>query len=261
MYVLHIAKVGGCSSVYDVSMAVGRANVFTSELCYLDRFDPEKNINSTMVMLRAPRGHVLSQYNHCATGGGEGGWKNLMAGTFDLVPKTFGEWVMNYRELQIQNASNGIIEIHDDPYGCYRPIDRQSHILTCTQPDIYPAEVSIDAALHNMYEAEHVGILEAYQESMCLLHARKQGALPAWCNCNDAMQWGQADLSHVSHNDDGAAITLMESIPEETLQVVDALTANDRMLYNAALQRFVQEIHEVEKQYGTKIMCAEPLPV
>ena len=55
----------------------------------------------------------------------------------------------------------------------------------------------------------------------------------------------------VSYND------TVEAQPPGVLKMVDYLTQADRQLYNASVERFIEDIKDVEGTFGVKVLCSE----
>ena len=174
-------------------------------------------------------------------------------------------------------------------YCCYTPWDLQTQRLTCAQPlsvtwtggadsahharvndsstwstdgsSRVSPELDVTLALANARRARFVGLVEAYQESVCLFAATTAGveALPAFCDCEDEGAWGQfASVgddanSHARHGN--YTHPSPEDLPAEVLEQIDAMTANDRLVYAAMVVRFVEDVEAVERASGKRVMC------
>ncbi|CAE7761860.1 CACNA1A [Symbiodinium sp. CCMP2592] len=252
---LHIPKVAGCSTVHDLGQIVGRENLYSDEICF--SFSKLAVFHHTVVMLRRPRDHVFSMYQHCYSGGGPGYYAalklmNAAPGEpgFSL-PDTFGKWIHSW----VTKPHFGFYGVYADEFHCYFPKDLQSHRMTCALPDEREATVSVAAAIENMKTASMVGITEAYHESMCLFAAKLTGSLPSYCDCENSTAWSAfegTDEDHgVSYND------TVEAQPPDVLAGVDYLTQGDRQLYNASVERFIRDIKEVETNFGMKVLCGD----
>mmetsp|Transcript_45066 Transcript_45066/g.84106 ORF Transcript_45066/g.84106 Transcript_45066/m.84106 type:complete len:323 (+) Transcript_45066:71-1039(+) len=251
---LHIPKTAGCSTVHDVAEIIGRDNLWSHETCFaLSNF---ATFSHTLVMLRRPRDHVFSMYHHCKAGGGPA-WHVMMSSIGAApgqenwtLPDTFGEWVQRWA----QHPKFGQETVFTDEYHCYFPHDLQSVRLTCWDPSAaYP--VNPQDALRNMSSASLVGVVEAYQESVCLFHAKLKGSVPSHCNCEDPAAWASFPQA-----DDDHGISYIGTVDDESdgvLEFVDHLTQVDRVLYNASVERFIQDIKAVEKQVGVKVLCQD----
>jgi len=152
----------------------------------------------------------------------------------------------------------------DNPFHCYNPLDLQSWRFACTHPGETAGTgarplanrlrwpVDAGAATRNMLAAEYVGVVEAYHESICLFHAKIRRSLPDHCDCTDARRWGSFRTAGVDHGVDHHSIG---GYSDSVLRDIDVLTRADNILYLAARARFVRDIRDVEREYGTKILC------
>ena len=67
--------------------------------------------------------------------------------------------------------------------------------------------------------------------------------------------------THVSHREDAAAEAYgsIKDVPTDVIHKVDDMTKKDRILYQAAVRRFTEDIKEVELRFGKKILCNSEL--
>jgi len=142
----------------------------------------------------------------------------------------------------------------DVPYNCYVPISMQAQRLTCHMPLNYSVLPSADLAVSNMKGSWFVGLVEAYQASICLFHVKLGNPLPSYCNCKDPQRWNSYNTTKMNVNPNGHRLS---DFSPEVIRLIDDLTEADRKLYNAARLRFVSEIRQVEKTFNTMILCDE----
>lgn len=248
---LHIPKCGGVSFRADVeSQLPSNAVVVSKEVCY-DDLEP---FARGVTLLRQPRAHVLSQYMHCTTS------PDGVAARAHM-PDSFAEWVSSWDALRKGNETKA--------FCCYDPVDMQSYVLSCPantmidqtygvhvmkKPRVQ-AEADVELALRNLQSLWFVGLVEAYRESVCVFLARASGALPPYCDCEDPATWWQgAPYTAEDHN---STAHRTSDIAAGTVETVDALTVGDRRLYAAGVRRFLQELHEVERTHGVRVLCRE----
>jgi len=266
VYHLHIPRTGGTSFIADAQRVLGE-NMVSHEGCYDWRVD-FPGISRVATMLRSPREHVLSQYLYCSEG---------HISFMTQVPKrNFAEWVEAWSGFQAEGKIVGdyshggslqsehviptYVTFTDLPFKCYNPTDLQVQRLTCERPFKYPKESDTEQAIMNMQETWFVGLLEAYQESLCLLYAKTHFKLPVFCDCTDSTKWSSFNQTHTAyHKHTTRTSHNVTDHPKKVWQAVDQLTAGDRMLYKAAVQRFVFEVHEIEREFKTKILCYDTL--
>jgi len=257
-YHLHIPKAAGESFAQDMRQILTASSftVDSHEGCYGDSPHAQAGV---VVMLRHPRAHVLSQYSFCKTSADRGP-KQIQ----ELMPATLEAWLWHWKSLRAsgeasrdfsgKNSEHNPPWCSSTPFGCYNPVDLQSHRMSCERPHSYTKESDDIAAIRNMQAAYFLGLVEAYHESLCLLYAKVHGGtVPEWCDCKNSAQWRRTSWSHsISH---GAAHLNESDVGPEILADVDALTAKDQLLYAAAVRRFVQEVREIEVKSGTTILC------
>ena len=238
--------------------------------------------------LREPRAHVVSQYFHCRLSEDHAYARSMM-------PDTVDEWVSAWAQstpadrAALAAAPVCVQEGVPKLYCCYTPWDLQTQRLTCAQPlgvtwtggadaahharvndsstwstdgsSRVSPDLDVTLALANARRARFVGLVEAYQESVCLFAATTAGveALPAFCDCEDEVAWGQfASVgddanSHARHGN--YTHPSPEDLPAEVLEQIDAMTVNDRSVYAAMVVRFVEDVEAVERASGKRVMC------
>jgi len=245
IYLMHIPKTAGCSLKRDMAAAADTVKIFSAERCYSLRF--AHNVSQVMTILRSPRAHVLSEYFQCREGAEEDR-------SFTL-PERFDDWVLEWARSQEQGEMPEKDWVyHDDPYTCSRPTNMQAHRFTCQDPMFFAPAIDVSQAVDNMMKTEHVGILEAYQESVCLFHAKLTGALPPYCDCTNETAWSSFRSTDEKH---GVQHHSLGDYSEAVMADIDSFTTVDRALYRAGVQRFLEELGEAEQKFGTRIMCNE----
>lgn len=150
------------------------------------------------------------------------------------------------------------------PFKTYVPMNFQSQRMTCTNPMHFPAEVNMSLAFHNVDKAFHVGIIEAYQPSLCILHAKVHDKLPAFCDCTNEAKWktfsGHKDNMEQNMVSDKTRIEKPEGLSEDVRKLVNDLTDQDQQLYTHAWERLVREAKWVQNRHGVKVLCDEKQP-
>ena len=230
--------------------------------------------------IREPRAHVVSQYYHCRLSPDHEYARSLM-------PHTIDEWVGAWAQGRPQDKAAfatapacvkaGVAV----PYCCYIPWDLQTQRLTCERandnftwtndarvedkktwpkyavlrPKRMERQMNLTFALENARKAHFVGIVEAYQESVCLFAARTSGvqSLPAFCDCENDEAWRQFHSVEDAHGD--YETPSPDSLPLEVLERIDEMTTIDRALYAAMVRRFLDEVRSVEQVSGRLIVC------
>jgi len=234
----------------------------SEECCWPREAVEQGEIVRVITILRDPKAHVYSQFNHCR--------KNL-DGWFNPVdfPSTFQEW------MQFWVARGDTPEYHaaGNGFRCYLPNNLQTRALSCTATDCSYATCALDwevlsgqasafaldrsVALDKVMHGVHVlGLTDFYQESMCLVYAYVHGELPDWCACEDRQAWDAFGESKETHGSNYTAVGA-KTFSAEELQLVQQLTQLDQEVYDAAVKRFEADIARVEQQYGKKILCSD----
>eukprot|EP00404_Azadinium_spinosum_P003780 CAMPEP_0180465950 /NCGR_PEP_ID=MMETSP1036_2-20121128/26219_1 /TAXON_ID=632150 /ORGANISM="Azadinium spinosum, Strain 3D9" /LENGTH=304 /DNA_ID=CAMNT_0022472839 /DNA_START=31 /DNA_END=945 /DNA_ORIENTATION=+ len=244
IFVLHIPKAGGISLVADLSNIVGREHIWTNEVTYNLVLSPDspyhqKDFKTVVTMLRDPRSHVLSQWQMCHTEQFQTDYPER-----PHMATSFEAWVDWWaRHVYLPPPAPGDYSV----LGCYSPVNLQTvRFSSWTAP-------SLQEANRNMMATDVVGLLEAYQESVCLFHAVYLEALPSYCNCANSALWSSFNATHDDHDNEHRK--QISDYEPEVISNVDALTAQDRALYNAAKQRFLRDVSWAETHFGVKILC------
>lgn len=242
---IHISKVG-LSFENEVSRNIKQnayGEAFNRKELFLTPLEtgisPEENeLYFSSLMLRNPRTHVVSLFNHCLLFKGRTflrlrlpHFKRPTQAFYDVVEEGgIKSWLEHF--VGSTNASQL------DDLGCYEPINFQSRFVVTTvdkegSASFYPPTTIIDRALQAI---DFVGLLEYYRESHCLFGYQVTGTLPQ--NCADpCSRLTQASKNlHVHH---GYKNTIgVDELDGQTLQLIDRLTTVDTHLYAAALRRF-----------------------
>mmetsp|Transcript_92015 Transcript_92015/g.269202 ORF Transcript_92015/g.269202 Transcript_92015/m.269202 type:complete len:332 (+) Transcript_92015:85-1080(+) len=263
IYFMHIPRTSGTSFALDASRLIWGLRMESKEGCYAWR---ERIPGATRVatMVREPTAHVLSQHAYCSEG--SIAWQAKVPG--------FREWVDAWTGLQANGtvvgdfSAGGHDQLHHQrfvtwtslPFKCYNPANLQSQHFTCERPFRYPARPDLGLALRNLRSAWFVGVAEAYLESLCLFHAKLEGTLLPFCDCEDPEQRGAFAPTHVSRRPAADHLGPRSPGDEERAaaqSAVEGLTSADRALYAAAVRRFLAEVRAAEEDFGVRILCGE----
>ncbi len=289
LYMLHIPKtavtsfhgdcqkyVDGCEYVSDPSVPGEHLiQVASSEGCF--EYGTKVGL-PVATFVREPRAHVVSQYYHCKLSEDHAYARGLM-------PDTIHEWVAAWAQSthkdtaalkaapQCKDGDHGIRHVNGPtgsplkgaPFCCYFPWNLQTQRLTCSRVDEHRPwqgrhnnlmpHVNVTLALENAGKARFVGLVEMYQESMCLFVARTAGAerMPAFCNCEDEEAWRQFNSTDVTHG--GYVHPSPDDLPKGVLTLIDKLVQKDRQVYDAMRARFLEEVARVEAASGRRVLC------
>jgi len=256
---LHIPKAAGRSVVSDLSSMVGRRNIYSYETCF--HFSDSANftaLQDTVVMLRQPREHVFSQYQFCKLAT-DPGYRSIVR-YLEAFPgeKNFHMTIsfQNWIEEWTRSPRYGSYSILEDREFCWCPHNLQASRLACKDDRRCSATVDLDAAKRSLDAVTMLGVTEAYHESLCLFHAHLMGELPDHCNCEspDFSSYKETKETHGEHYQES-----IEDMPPETIAQVDAMTQQDKAIYQRGVKRFVADVQKMEKRFGTKILCQERL--
>eukprot|EP00747_Dinoflagellata_sp_TGD_P036124 gnl/TRDRNA2_/TRDRNA2_138287_c0_seq2.p1 gnl/TRDRNA2_/TRDRNA2_138287_c0~~gnl/TRDRNA2_/TRDRNA2_138287_c0_seq2.p1 ORF type:complete len:328 (-),score=30.73 gnl/TRDRNA2_/TRDRNA2_138287_c0_seq2:66-1049(-) len=271
VYHLHTPKTAGVSFFGDAGLILTGGSehqpprsLYSIEGCYewahvLNMSSLQGRIKATAVMVRSPRAHVLSQYLSCAS-------EDRPPEVRVVVPATFEAWIRGWMVLAEQGKHVGDFlpgarawaPFAESllPFGCYSPINLQSHHLSCVKPFLYETRgTAVELAIKNMRDSWFVGLVERYEVSLCLLYAKARGFLPSWCDCEHA---GDLSMPYGLHNNDR-----IQPRPDEVRRQILSTDLNNysaELLYRAAEQRFLCEVREVEARHGVKILCTGEQP-
>mmetsp|Transcript_68494 Transcript_68494/g.155212 ORF Transcript_68494/g.155212 Transcript_68494/m.155212 type:complete len:343 (-) Transcript_68494:75-1103(-) len=273
IYYLHIPRTAGTSFITDAKKSLKTAqnalrlhlDMIDKEGCYGWRTELPR-VTKVAMMVREPRSHVLSQYLMC----GEGP-VNVMTTVPRAEHDGFTYWLTRWRELQDKKSvagdfSRGIgskkqqsvqlrVTYSTLPFHCYNPMNLQTQHLTCENPFTYPEAQDAEKAIANMKESWFVGVSEAYQESICLFNEKVYGKLPSYCDCKNATAWKSFQQSHTAYHEKNVKTSSLLEQPPKVLEMIDRMTSADRALYQAAQERFVREMQELESKYSKTVLC------
>jgi len=187
--------------------------------------------------------------------------RNMRMAAWGFPPFSRGPYTkLNPSEWPRLDGGGTVLHATQLPFRCYSAINPQVQRLTCSKALTLPATYDPELAVRNMQDLAFVGLTEAYQSSICLLISKFEKDVPSYCDCQNETAWATFS-EHFKRNALTDMITVtpqaVEDFPQETLEQIDSLTKDDRVLYMSAWQRFLEEVHEVEVKRGTKIFCAE----
>jgi len=270
VYHLHVPKAAGSSFQIDARAIVessGRA-FRSEETCFYNSVDGERVIS----MVRNPHDHVVSMFRYCIYNRNflNHGWEGFINQQMGLHPNLGGpvteweqdpeamtaimeEWLRAWVAMVDAGTANGYLpQSGVQPQGtypsCYAPLNVQTQRFTCEDRDVHPEQVSSELAIANMQSMWFLGLVEEYDTSVCLLHARARGEMPPGCSCDsrDLLQ-----VTGSNSNDHTARPVITDDIRE----LLERLTSHDQLLYEAAVARFHEDVAAVEAEFGVTILC------
>jgi len=221
-----------------------------------------------MMMFRSPRAHVFSQFLECKYDW----WGKIVTNNTEF-PRDgddvlgFSQWIQHFQVGPDDESARCVCDVSHwktcdcmraADYNCYNPHNMQTRALTCTgESSIHSHHVFQDTGLvpsqHNalseLGKLQWTGILELYDESLCLFFYQSTGELREHCKCGVE----SAETHHIAHSVPPHSV---DDLSSETIELVDAVTTADRPVYKAAVLQFLRELRKVEKAEGVKILCA-----
>lgn len=245
---MHIAKTAGYTFCTHAREFLPRSHgYFMEEACHdyfetLEAPGPSKSVT----LIREPRAQVQSMFMECAYDV----WGQMATQEFAGAP-------------QLSNLSNWLGWFSGDftssDFNCYHPLNFQSRHFV--QPnDCHHAWgedlPAMNKVLERMRNYDVVGLVERMQESVCLLLDKATGELPSFCNCEDKA-WDNFPSASVTHNVPQHSV---QDLSSREVEMIDALTVADSVLWKASVERFLSDIDIVEKKHGVRILCDRQLP-
>lgn len=241
-YQLHIPKTGGSAlttTLQEQGDWLKGAGVVALESCYDDM---NQRVNSSkgdgvITFLREPVMHVYSQYYQACFHRSCGVSKNIHS-------------YIDYFD-EVRDARN--------VKPCYSAFNMQTRALTCSGgshqvlADWGPSGKRLEEAKQNVKNTYFTGILELFQESLCVFYVKQHGELPMWCNCEDKAAWSSHEPSH--YDKYHAPSHQLSDLTPTDLEKIQHFISDDAELYAFAKARFLTEIKDIEEKFKTTVMC------
>jgi len=241
---IHIPKNAGCSVSVDIEQFLPEGEGFWSrERCYGQEMEEHETGDMDMAFFREPVSHVHSQFLECKY---DNNWRVAKKNFFREEFETVTNWLTHFQ---------GGAEQAD--FGCYHPYNMQTRALTCKDKNChhYDSEPSVKDALSNLDSLGFIGLVEHYQASLCLFHAKAHDMkepLPTFCNCKDVAAWNSFRSNHEGH---GLPAHSVVDLTQEDKAMIKALTRKDEQVYQKALRRFRSDIAKVEDHFNVRLWC------
>lgn len=138
-FLFNIPKVAAVSLEHDFSETVGLRSFERHGMCY--KVASEMNADSVVDIMRHPKAHVLSMFNHCTASSLAD--RNSSRPGF---PRSIAVWLKRWAQMQDDGGyrQGGGIPTRTMPMQCYNRINMQTHCRACNVhfPDNYSAELS-----------------------------------------------------------------------------------------------------------------------
>jgi len=134
---------------------------------------------------------------------------------------------------------------------CAPPIpDAMCARLSCAHNHTPASACNMTAARQGLARIEAVGLVDAYQESLCVFAALATDALPAFCDCENVTRW-QSFVPRAprppTRSTSGLSASSRKSIEDRS--------RHDTALYVAAKERLIASARVLETRYGRRIWC------
>lgn len=268
---IHIPKTAGESFMLDSPQHIGIGSTLqgnrektyyeTPEL-FLDD-DDSNTTHYSVVFLRNPTSHVLSQFLECKYDPYFRKIVNDLPGysSLDNATDGFDEWILRFIELGLNSTYGKSL-----CYGCYEPWNMQARYLTASgKNDAHIARnydgrfPSLEEAENNLRKMDVVGITEYYSASLCLLEfVALDGALSPLCRQCDPMT-GKVIAQQSQHREShGVPHHSVDMISDHTLKFIEEnLTVIDKQLYERGFQFFMDEVDKVWSATGVDLLCRD----
>jgi len=248
---LHIPKCAGTSFKRELKARGYPLAVYPiHETCFYDMYCRGA---VTIITLRAPRAHVLSEYLECKASP----WGTKVTNGTAFPRRGLGggdgfeTWLDHFLE------ANGTAALGSaGAYNCYNPWNMQARALACgpngdshRPTDVRWLRPAAGAAMETLdHKVDVVGLVELYAESWCLVEAKTSGRLPPECSCGAETRKER----HVSH---GVPAHDWRAFSPSVARKVDDLTRVDAAVYAAAVSRFFADVARVERTFKRTILC------
>jgi len=275
----HMPKCGGVSFLKQLVKGAVRLlpegdGVEDAEVCHAKiewQFKQKKVATGDQhyaTFFREPRAQVYSQYLHMVAHNVKGWTKQNP--DLNEVYGNVTTWLTHFaenRSTTFQEQSYAGEKKRTKLPG-YNPVNMQSRFFECIDPNLQvDLAVSVPkdeplpmGALKDRMEGyTFIGILERYQESICLFaflssdwRVMGKKSLPTYCDCQNKELWESFSGQHEDH---GVRSHSVNDLSSHDLKMVDAISQRDAMLWRSAVKRFTSDIDKAERTTGTKILC------
>ena len=254
---IHIPKAGGSALNRAVTLVMGNGRVRSEESCWPSFKNMTLPSDLRVVAFRSPRAHILSMYMECVySPWGAGRRKDAFP--VDIHAEIgFIRWVEHFtRSDWLANGGD---------WGCYNPFSLQSRALTCTGAQFGAShhlkkrqalQPSVSSAVEALREIDVIVVSELFTESLCMLIYRFKGVLPPTCDCRSPNFGIGHRLPYFPHKVPPHSPKAFD-VDESVWRKVDQIAAVDTQLYPVVLDRFWQDIREVENRTGKQLLCAD----
>jgi hypothetical protein len=266
---IHIPKTAGESFLLDSPFHIGVGSTMqgNAEKTYYETpslFQNDKKRRYSVVFLRQPTNHVLSQFLECKYDPYFRNFAKTVPGYNELenVTAGFDEWITNFIDMELHNVYG-----KEPSYRCYEPWNMQARYMTASGKEKDPHFAhdrsgrvpDLSLAASNLRTIDMVGITEYYSASLCLLeYFALDGTLSPLCRQCDPST-GKIMAQEKQHREShGVPHHSIDMISEQSLQYIENnLTTIDQELYKMGLQLFDEQIEMVWRATGVDLLCRD----
>ena len=238
----HIPKCSGTSFESEIKPLYGNQECYTAM---------RKDNTLNVVFLRSPRPHVRSQHGECYY---DNWGKRVTKGTnFQRTNDSIADyesWLEHFSKLRASDIGQ------TKDFNCEDPRNTQTRHMSCSKAPnpqanhALPAPPCISLAITNLHDAGFIGITNFYHESICMLRLRQTRRLPEGCGCGESKNI--TTHQQVTH---GVPKHSEYNLSPHVLEMVDNFTRLDKVLFVAALERFLDDIAVAEMAANRTILC------
>jgi len=234
---IHISKTGGDSlqKMLKIKFKERFPQIPQHEIC----FSKSKPENYRLTLMREPYSHVFSMYLECRYDG----WGERVTNNTGFPRSNpdfrvdFLEWLRYFAAGESEPTTWADSDAAQ--FGCYNPWNFQTRFLVCEKRGhlirghgLPESELRPDPALAiaNLKQLDHFGTLDNFDGSWCEMMVDMFGDEQ---NCTD----GKNGLSHkVAVSTHGVPHHSVADLSQEHLDLIDRMTAVDRLVYGAISQ-------------------------
>lgn len=217
----------------------------------------------TVVFLREPISHVLSQFLECkydwwgqktTNGTGFPGYQKL-----DDPMLGFDEWIRHFHQLKDSSMFGSNVT-----FNCYEPYNMQARFMTSSAQYVYCSRnkserwPDIASSRKQLATIQVVGVVEHYPASLCVFEYHAGGRKFLTDDCK-VCEGGHLKVSNsLAHHSHGVPPHSVNSISNETLLMIKEMTTIDQQLYQTGLETFLRHVDIIRNETGIDLLCRAP---
>jgi len=267
-YHIHIPKCAGYTFMawvkQSLNFSLGMSEHCVVGLQHLAGSDSRKRPFFS-ILFRNPATQIVSQFMECrydTWGINRTRGTEFPRGGEDV--EDFATWLHHFASMPNgRGEKRSYEEAYNAAYGCYDPRNMQRRYLTCVrsvgQSSPFPHFdmgdfLPLDTAVMLVEQLDFVGVKEMLREGLCVYAALLGRKLPLYCDCDDHVHPVPAvsHLHHIPRYEWG-----LGNLTCTARTTAAAFIGEDAVLYNKALDRFLNDLRRIEKERGMRIYCGE----